>query len=92
MNLDSLKIANLEENLSSLDSLMTAQITSQQSKIDSLTMIVHDIEIEKGIFSSMLSIQTGFFSLLIVITVTLIGLISLRFVKRKIKKLKKKNE
>lgn len=61
MDLDSLKIATLEVNLSSLDSLMTTQIASQQSKIDSLSMIVHDTEIAKGYFASVISLQLGVF-------------------------------
>lgn len=58
MDLDSLKIANLEEKFETL-------IATQQDKIDSLSMIVHDTEIAKSYFASVISLQLGVFLFLV---------------------------
>ena len=89
MNLDSLKIAILEEKFEAL-------IATQQTKIDSLSMIVHDTKIAEGHFSSVLGVQTGIFSLIITIIIAGIALISwgfyYKFFKKEVRELESKTD
>ena len=72
MKFDSLQFQALEEKLSAYETV----IATQQTKIDSASMIVHDTKIAEGHFTSIFSTQLGIFLLIITIFIVLVALIS----------------
>lgn len=83
---DSIQFQIIEDKIAAFETL----IVSQQSKIDSLSMIVHDNKIAEGFFYSILSSQLQTFSVIIVAVFTVIGIVSWRLVTSEVKKLQRK--